>query len=397
MPAATRLSFPVLLLSLTSAWALGWFSHAWLQHPADVIATINTPDKPAPNITVTNNTTPREAIQQSSNNTPASAKYRHEFAAQLAQHDITGLIDGLDTLRQQKDPRWPAFLAAFKETLATWLSNNQFEQVIDYTLAYIDRFYFDADIFQLQAAAYLKNRQPLTAIKSLFTQHQRTTSSSDAVKLHEQIDHVVDDYQHDLEQKKQWDELLTLYTFLVTTEPNNASYYFHLARVQVEKQDYANARLALAHVYDDPVLGADAQKLRQQMNNIEQGEIRIPLTLSGNNFTLDAVINETHSLNLLVDTGASVSAIPSDYFEKIRNDTQPVYLGTLAVHTANGNVNALRYRFRSLSLHGVEVQDVEILVMDNLPPQQGLLGMNVLGQFPFRIDQEKSLLLLNSH
>jgi clan AA aspartic protease (TIGR02281 family) len=165
----------------------------------------------------------------------------------------------------------------------------------------------------------------------------------------------------------------------------------------VEQQDYADARLALAHVYNDPVLGADAQKLRQQMNNIEQGEVRIPLTLSGNNFTLDAVINETHSLSLLVDTGASVSAIPADYFEKIRNDTQPAYLGTLAVHTANGNVNAPRYRFRSLSLHGVEVQDVEILVMENLPPQQGLLGMNVLGQFPFKIDQEKSLLLLNSY
>ena len=310
---------------------------------------------------------------------------------------MASFIDVLDTMRQQKDPRWPAFLAAFKETLATWLSNNQHEQVIDYTLAYIDRFYFDADIFQLQAAAYIKSRQPLMAVKTLFTQHQRTTASSDAVKLHEQIDYVVDDYQRDLEQKKQWDALLALYTFLVTAEPGNARYYFHLAKVQVEQQDYANARLALAHVYDDSVFGADAQKLRQQMNNIEQGEVRIPLNLSGNNFTLDAVINETHSLSLLVDTGASVSAIPADYFEKIRNDTQPVYLGTLAVHTANGNVNAPRYRFRSLSLHGVEVQDVEILVMENLPPQQGLLGMNVLGQFPFKIDQEKSLLLLNSY
>ena len=401
----TTIAIWILPIWLTG-WVLGWLSHSWWQ-PTPATDT-NGIAQQKPDTTVkaaekidnasSGDTLPTAAEAGKLANRAATppSNYRHEFAAELAQHDVAGFIDLLDEYRNSKNLRELPFLALFKETLASWLQNGQAEQVLSYTQTFLERFYFDADIFQLQAAAQLKNHQSLQAIKTLFTQYERTTVSTDAAALHLAIDHVVESYQQELEQQKHWQDLLALYDFLVVADPGNAGYYLAQAKTLVEIEDYANARLALAHVYDDPVLGVEARALLQRMKNTERGEIRIPLQSSGKNYAVNAMLDERYPVTLLVDTGASISSISRAYFNKIRSDAAPVYLDELSVQTANGSVKAPRYRFHSLALHGVTVRDVDILVMDDLPADHGLLGMNVLGQFPFRIDQENAILLLNS-
>jgi clan AA aspartic protease (TIGR02281 family) len=389
-------------ITLTAAgWCLGWFSHQW--YSADV-TNIQSANQATAQPTIgqmavftqqaTDSVTP-DAAQDNSQPAAATINFQQEFTALLAQYDARDLINIIDNLRYQHDPREQAFQTLFKQTLDNWTNSNKATLAIEYANLYLERFYFDRDVMHILANAYIKTQQMLPAIKTLSMLRSHTDASTEVQVLNTHIHQLVEHYHAALEQQQQWPALLDMYDYLLTTDPSNAAYFFQKARVLAQQQAYAEARLALAHVYHDPVLGEKARQLADSMDRSMQGEVRVPAQKTGDSYVIRAQLDEHFPLDMLVDTGASISALSREAFEAVRATSQPTFIDTIKVNTANGSVEAPRYRFKSLELQEATLREVDFIVVDRLAPAQALLGMNVLGQFRFEIDQQNSTLLLN--
>ena len=314
--------------------------------------------------------------------------------SQLAQYSAQDWITWLEAARNQGDAAWEIASKRFKANLMNGLDTDHAGRTLADSSAFLEHFYFDADVMQMQAAAYLKTQQPFAAIKTLYQLKTHLTSTAEANKLTDTLHTWVQDYLQTLLQKKQWTDLLTLYNYLVIAEPNHAEYFFGQANIFVEVQDYQNAKLALAHVYDDPTLGTAATKLAARIARIQQGQVSIPLIKAGGNYTLKATLDNRFDMDMMIDTGASISALSRKTFTDIASNSAPVFVDTVKVSTANGVVLAERYRFTNITLQNLTASNVDFLVMDDLPEGHGLLGMNILNRFSFEIDQQNSALLL---
>jgi predicted aspartyl protease len=71
-------------------------------------------------------------------------------------------------------------------------------------------------------------------------------------------------------------------------------------------------------------------------------------------------------------------------------------MGRFKVNTANGSLMAPMYQFRELQIGKRKVTNIAVVIlpMGGLDNADGLLGMNFLREFDFRIDQRKALLFL---
>jgi clan AA aspartic protease (TIGR02281 family) len=103
-----------------------------------------------------------------------------------------------------------------------------------------------------------------------------------------------------------------------------------------------------------------------------------------------------NAVALLIDTGASITAISSDYFHDLSSHFKVNFLGRFNVNTAGGKVLAPMYQFTELKLNHATVKEISIMVlpMRNMDNVNGLLGMNFLREFDFKIDQRQALLFL---
>ena len=99
---------------------------------------------------------------------------------------------------------------------------------------------------------------------------------------------------------------------------------------------------------------------------------------------------------LLIDTGASVTAISKQYFDNLSNRYKTNYIGRFSIGTAGGSIMASMYQFKALTINHVTVQNlpVVILPMQSIENADGLLGMNFLREFDFKIDQRQAVMFI---
>jgi clan AA aspartic protease (TIGR02281 family) len=125
------------------------------------------------------------------------------------------------------------------------------------------------------------------------------------------------------------------------------------------------------------------------------GVVGIALHRRGNHFIVDASPAHNRNIQLLIDTGASLTMLKSDVFNHL--DIQYTDTGrTRVFNTANGPVRAPVYILDSLAVGDWEVNQLEVGVLPGLGDSSidGLLGMNFLRHFQFFIDQNEALLRL---
>jgi clan AA aspartic protease (TIGR02281 family) len=107
------------------------------------------------------------------------------------------------------------------------------------------------------------------------------------------------------------------------------------------------------------------------------------LTLSQNasgHFTTDGSV-DGKSLNFVVDTGASLVALP----EELAKSADINCDNKIDMTTANGNTDGCTAKVKELKFGPYLIKDVAVVVMSSLP--QPLLGMNVLQLF--KVAQDK--------
>jgi len=266
--------------------------------------------------------------------------------------------------------------------------------------AYLSVEYRDVDVLLLRARLYSLQGRYRQAIEALYEAKSYEYRTSQLTLITERIRSAVADYDRQLQDTEALQTRLALYEYLVQVEPDYSPYFIALARTQLDQNRLDEARQSLFLVQSDPLVSDEAQRLISQIENTvtfsQPDPISIPLIRQGEHFLIDARINDSLTVRLLIDTGASMTVLRSDILPAAGifiTDTPSLQLFS----TANGLVEGSVYKLDNLSIGDQNVSNIEVAALDlaSLHSADGLLGMNYLKHFKFFIDQNKPELRLS--
>ena len=205
-----------------------------------------------------------------------------------------------------------------------------------------------------------------------------------------------------------WDMLAQFLEPLFQLNSSDQSLTLKLAEAYARQQKFTLMEDVLANL---SATNAGARSLRQRFlptpssGSQESSEgptttqqepvTRLALTRYG-----DQYIAETQILNrpaaLLLDTGASSTAISFELYRALRRFNQIKVIGLFDVRTAGGPIRSPLVQIDNMTLGPYKLTNIGVFVMPEAAMQQadGLLGMNVLKQFHFQLDQTNAELLL---
>ncbi|MCG8314122.1 MAG: retroviral-like aspartic protease family protein [Pseudomonadales bacterium] len=123
----------------------------------------------------------------------------------------------------------------------------------------------------------------------------------------------------------------------------------------------------------------------------------IPLQRIGHHYVVDLEILGVGLTRLIIDTGASYTTLSDRILVGLQEPYGRIVKDNVRVNTANGLVIGQLFKSNLVRLGDHELVDIELISipLENFNDIDGLLGMNILKQFEFRIDQENSVLILN--
>ena len=295
------------------------------------------------------------------------------------------------------------------DTVRQWLDQGDFARV--------ERFLIDAlranpDSAQLLLleADFILATEPLSvgvshliALQelSLFNREQRKELANRSAEL---IENTISA----LYNAGDWDMLAQFLEPLFQLNSSDQTLTLKLAEAYARQQKFTLMEDVLANL---SATNAGARSLRQRFlptpssGSQESSEgptttqqepvTRLALTRYG-----DQYIAETQILNrpaaLLLDTGASSTAISFELYKALRRFNQIKVIGLFDVRTAGGPIRSPLVQIDNMTLGPYRLSNIGVFVMPEAAMQQadGLLGMNVLKQFHFQLDQSNAELLL---
>ena len=187
-----------------------------------------------------------------------------------------------------------------------------------------------------------------------------------------------------------------------------STYQYRQAIAHLRNGDEAFAIEQLNQLLTDNLVGESAAKVLSGLveepetptivyRSLWEGADAIALQKVGNQYAVNLDNARRESVNLLIDTGASMTAVSRESFATLNANGDAVQQDNRIFRTASGLVQATVYSVPELVLGPYRLENTQIAVIDFGSERgvDGLLGMNILGQFRFQIDQDSSQLLLS--
>ena len=228
-------------------------------------------------------------------------------------------------------------------------------------------------------------------IATLYQQAQTQLSQDEqwelVARLNEPLYQRIPDARHytlNLAEAYAYQQKLTLMEDVLAALPLNDRDANIIRNKAYEMRDVANADNTLGESEPAP---SKAEAARFQT--------RVALQRIGDQYRLEAkALNQ--KATMILDTGASTTAISSRLFVRLGRMRNLTFIGNFNVRTASGTIEAPLVQIPRFYFAGYEFNDVSAIVLpeDALPDADGLLGMNVLGQFDFAIMPQSSELIL---
>jgi clan AA aspartic protease (TIGR02281 family) len=145
----------------------------------------------------------------------------------------------------------------------------------------------------------------------------------------------------------------------------------------------------------DRIQAKDNPKPREKEKPAGLSKASVPIEKHGQVVVIEALLNKKKAAKLVVDTGASFTmistAVARDLALAIDQNQS-----TMPFQTANGLIQAPITNLESISVGGIEINNLTAAVHDLAPSAQfaGLLGLNFLSNFRLDIDTQKGMLHL---
>jgi clan AA aspartic protease (TIGR02281 family) len=194
-----------------------------------------------------------------------------------------------------------------------------------------------------------------------------------------------------------WLELRSLIEEVLLFDSQNPNLQWLLVRAQYQLGQFEYARNAIEPLLNQPNYKIKAQALLAEIETALREPQSIPLSRQGEHFIVQALINDTFNVSLMLDTGASISLLSEPAFEGLSRYSEVVYVKDLQLNTAGGIITASIYQVDQFTIQDYIINDFIFAVSPYVSEgNDGLLGMNYLSAFDFYIDQNNSLLILKN-
>jgi len=389
------------LLIFIAGWGLGWLTYLYLGSDTQQSA------QPTHFLDSRNADTEANPSHAVSGAPPPDA----DLSLLLQRNDFESVMERYDSLQRQAGE---AVLADAREQILghvrRLIAGGRFSPAEQLLQRFLTAVYRDVDARVLLAEVYQGQGDILAAIDQLYEARSYAWQPDRLLRLTGRIRSLVAVQVQALKQNADQDALLALYQHLVQVEPDHAPWFMGLASTQLALDDKEAARRSLLLVAQDPYVGTRAQEMLSELRVAfagQQGDggwdsatavAGIPLQHSGNHFVVAARAGHSRSLQLLIDTGASLTIFTPQALE--RRGIRYQATGKSGVfNTANGRVVAPVYKLDSLAVGDWKVNQLEVGVLElgGRSEVDGLLGMNFLSHFQFFIDQNEGVLRLSAH
>ncbi|MEM9100740.1 MAG: retropepsin-like aspartic protease [Pseudomonadota bacterium] len=314
--------------------------------------------------------------------TPSGEKISREITKHSATHDALVLPDWK---KLQNFSHWLTYQEWLSALVQIHLSESQKAWLKAQALVYYKENYIEALALYYQAIKLAENFE----LTQVYTK-----------ETNQFIQSAISSYS---KQSRSWD---------------NNDFYFFLEFAREKQPDFPPVSLALSYWFEaegDLLQALDVLYLLPQGtvfdNEVQQQISRlskiidndnniqgIPLIVEGNSFLAKVIFNESVELLLLLDTGATSTALSPQAIELIASETSGLRaLGETLVSTANGQVRSTVFEIANVRMGSFELVDTAVIEV-NLSENgrfDGLLGMDFLANFRFRIDHQKQRLYLS--
>ena len=280
-------------------------------------------------------------------------------------------------------------------------SNGVFVEVVN---VWLSTYYQDIPVLLLLAEHQRLQRQPEEAASTLqlAATYAYQTEHEDAVNAAVlRLVQVTDD---DLSRQESWVELLGFYEYLETIDLGTREFLLReaiLYRVLGETQRSQKLLLTLqqrdnkSNTVWTATLNQELSRISPQLEKPDRLGHAVAVTKRGDHFLVEVTLNRMSTVKLLIDTGASLTTLSHSSFVDLPQANFN-YRGSRMFNTAGGLTRGDIYRASSIELGEMQLNDIDIAVIDypSASNVDGLLGMNVLRNYRFEIDQDDKLLRL---
>jgi clan AA aspartic protease (TIGR02281 family) len=276
---------------------------------------------------------------------------------------------------------------------------------IDLVELWLEAYYADIEVLLLLADNQRFCGSPGEAARTLQMANTYAVNPGELENLAAAVAGLVGATDKQLSRQQRWIELLGFYEFLETIDLATNTSQLRRASLyeQIGETQHSRELLLELRKNDDRMDAEWTAALNLQLADSAQQPFaddlpqhEIPLTRRGNHYLVSAAINGLGQLALIIDTGASITTLSKERFRQIEHSGFR-YLGTQLFNTPNGMTQGEIYHADSIQLGEIEIPDLEIAVLDFelSGGLDGLLGMNVLRNYRFEIDQDKELLYMS--
>ncbi len=212
---------------------------------------------------------------------------------------------------------------------------------------------------------------------------------------------------NELKETQSWELLAQFLEPLFQQYPTDKQITLGLAEAYGQQRKYTLMEDTLASLSpEDAQLQALRQRLRvleknqpdefAQKQDVDESEYQtVPLQRYGDHYLIDVLFGSVAS-TLLIDTGASTTAVTQDTMNSITQQQKTIRIGVFTLRTAAGVIESEMNQVFNVSVGEFSFPQLNVMTLENttMSEADGLLGMNVLRHFEFRIDQQRSVLLL---
>ena len=337
----------------------------------------------------------------------ASDNQRVSFKKQLTAHNYVAAIDIYQVSLDANDTGDLGLKPLLMEHIEMLISSSSQSQFTELTELYLSVFYDDIDVL-LSLAKFNRSTGFLAeaaAILHLVKSYAYT--NRDKITVEATIDDFISQVHTDLVSADDLFGLANIYQQMHRLNLLTPMHRLRQAQLSIQTGSMASAREILADLIQEPSVSAEAEQImlnHQQELSLGKGNKmamkngysdQIVLARRGNQYLADLEIQDT-KVALLIDTGASMTTLSQQAFQTLSNNHTFDLLGQRIFNTANGIAKGNIYQVDSLTLGRFTMAGIQIAVLDFSMPDgvDGLLGMNILANFRFHIDQKAQMLYL---
>jgi len=248
-------------------------------------------------------------------------------------------------------------------------------------------------VFQL--AQLFEEKEVYQEALDLIINFSYITSYSDKTALYSKIREISVNYIQKLSSTNSFEALIGFLIDRINMGILTDFYSFELAKVYLKVKKYLNAQEELQTIQENETYKERVfimlTFIQNKLEEKEEYPIQIPLIRDGLHFLVQVRVDNI-PLILLIDTGASITSIDYNkinHLKVIKKDAK--------FQTANGEITETIFQAKTFSLGSISFKNFKISSLHFTGGEQdGLLGMNFLGKFKFKIDQKEAILFLGN-